>query len=723
MLSLLTNLLFSPLAATPLPRTVLALYNSEDAPHINNDYCLAHRAAEMPLNYLGVGVRFHDIAWGLPPQSDLDDVFAILCWCEGEKSVNASELCQWLTAQVKQGMRLIILGQLPFLKDSITGTLTSSQLIDRLFRAIGLSYDGNQTANPLLLRIDWRDPEMMGFERVLDTQNIDYYVGVQSTSPESRSYLIISRSDMEDSGSIGIATTSNGGYALPQTALYSEAIFDAYRWHINPFLFFERALGLEGKPRFDTTTLFGRRIFYSQIDGDGLRNLSEVRAETMSGRIILDEIISRYPLPMTASFITAEVDPHHLGSGEEGSLAKTIYRQRNVECGAHGFTHPLNWADGITVFAIPGYSQEVDPETAKGANELGESGYTQGAIITVPQEEWHYRETVGSAQYLTENLCPKEKPVVLYQWTGNCRPPSEAIKLVRETGLWDINGGDGRLDRAYPSYTKVAPLTRTAVDQRQIFTSNANEDIYTNGWKGPYYGQIYVVESYQQTEIPTLIDGVPRRVAPMNLYYHYYSGEKLDSLYALHFVLDYVMKSPCIPIFTSRYSRGVRGFFSGEIEELEQNAWRFSNYGACQTVRFDKQELWPDLDRSHGILGYSRWNNSLYIHLTERGEATLYLAEAETKLPYLIEASAIVEELQMTQEEITMKSEGLSSSLFKFANMNPNTDYTVNVNPTNASEGSPIEMTVRSSAAGTLELLVPNHGRTTIAIRQMASAS
>jgi polysaccharide biosynthesis protein PelA len=671
----------------------------------------------MPLNYLGVAVRFHDIAWGIPLQEELDDVFAILCWCEGEKSINASELCRWLTGQAQQGIRLLILGNLPFLKDSITGLLTSDSLIDDLFRAIGLAYGGQQTANPLLLRIDWQDPEMMGFERPLAVEDLEYYALVQTSSSVSQPYLIISRSDMQESGSIAVATTANGAYALTQTALYVEPIFALYRWVINPFLFFERALGLERRPRFDTCTLFGRRIFYSQIDGDGFRNLSHAQPDVISGQVILDEIIRKYPLPVTASFITVEVNPSYMGTKEEPVIAKAIFQEPNVECGAHGFTHPLDWARGITVFTVRGYSREIDPVSAEGANELGESGYTQGAQITVPKAEWLYDETVGSCNYLTETLCPKDKPVTLYQWTGNCRPPSEAIRLVRDAGLSDINGGDGRLDRAYPTYTKVAPLTRTIANQRQVYASNANEDIYTNGWAGPYYGQMYVVETYQQTEIPTLIDSVPRRVAPMNLYYHYYSGERSESLYALHFVLDYIMKTPCIPVFTSRYSQGVRGFFSGVVEELGENGWHFSNYGACQTVRFDQEPLWPDLDRSSGILGYVRWNDSLYVHLSEVGEATLYLSEVETELPYLAEASAIVKKLQVSQQQITMEAEGVITSVFKFANMRPSTDYAVKI------DGSSTSTTARSSDDGTLEVSVPVQGKVTLEINSSEDLS
>lgn len=677
----------------------------------------------MPINYLGLYIRFHDIAWGLPAEEKMEGVFAILSWCKKQSMVNATPFCKWLTAQGKSGIRLVLMGELPFLRERTNGEYTATSLIEDLFRAIDLDYLGDTTSNPLLIRIDKEDPEMVGFERPLDENDLEDYALILPRSDLVRSYLTISRADKPGSGSIGLCTTPNGGFSTGGAALYQELLSESFRWLINPFLFFERAFGVEGMPRFDTTTLFGRRIFYSHIDGDGLRNVSDVPGYVESGEVILKEIIQKYSLPISASLISAEVHPEYFGNSHIERLATAIFAEENVETGAHGFSHPLNWAKGITAFAIPGYSEEIDAETLKGSTELSESGYKQGAIITVPTDEWLYAETVGAATYLTKEFCPPEKPIAIVQWTGNCRPQARAIQMVDRADLLNINGGDGRLDRVNPTYTAVAPLTRTTSGERQTYTSNANDNIYTNSWKGPYYGQIYLLETFEQTEIPTLIDGVPRRVLPMNLYYHYYSGEKEASLWALRLIYEYVLKSPCIPIYTSHFCRIVKGFFSAKIDRLDDNGWRFAHYGACQTVRFDREVRWPDLERSKGVLGFQRWHDHLYVHLTEKGEATLYLTDTPPTQPYLIEASAPLTELSMEGRAIRFTTEALQDATYRFANLTPNTDYRITPRRLHRKRSPPIELTERTDAHGTLDFLIPIHGRATIEIHAMASAS
>ena len=50
-------------------------------------------------------------------------------------------------------------------------------------------------------------------------------------------------------------------------------------------------------------------------------------------------------------------------------------------------------------------------------------------------------------------ILPKERPVEIYLWTGDCTPTAEHMDLLASRSLLNLNGGDPRLDRDYPSIT------------------------------------------------------------------------------------------------------------------------------------------------------------------------------------------------------------------------------------------------------------------------------
>ena len=52
-----------------------------------------------------------------------------------------------------------------------------------------------------------------------------------------------------------------------------------------------------------------------------------------------------------------------------------------------------------------------------------------------------------------------------------------------------------------------------------------NENVYTNDWTGPFYGFRDVIDTFRMT-------GEPRRLKPINLYYHTYSASKVAALKA-----------------------------------------------------------------------------------------------------------------------------------------------------------------------------------------------
>ena len=85
-------------------------------------------------------------------------------------------------------------------------------------------------------------------------------------------------------------------------------------------IFFRLAFGTDDLPKPDTTTLCGRRMYFSHIDGDGWRNLCEInkyrKRRAMSAEVILDEVLMRFPeLPVSVAPIAADLDLRWHGFG------------------------------------------------------------------------------------------------------------------------------------------------------------------------------------------------------------------------------------------------------------------------------------------------------------------------------------------------------------------------------------------------------------------------
>src|SRR3546814_7753940 len=95
-----------------------------------------------------------------------------------------------------------------------------------------------------------------------------------------------------------------GGIVSPGYGYFRDPAFLRTRWFINPFSFFSSVFATDALPKPDVTTVSGRRLFHSHIDGDGWLNESRVPGyagrHVVSAAVILHEIVDGYPdLPVT----------------------------------------------------------------------------------------------------------------------------------------------------------------------------------------------------------------------------------------------------------------------------------------------------------------------------------------------------------------------------------------------------------------------------------------
>ena len=120
-----------PPAAGELPRVVLALYKSSEQ---SNDVegrrpktatlNEVHNWAQMPLNWLGLMVEYHDIDRGLPDERTMARYRGVVTWFQSEEMAAPLDYLRWLGAQMRAGRRVVILEYLGALRDR--GTLGRS---------------------------------------------------------------------------------------------------------------------------------------------------------------------------------------------------------------------------------------------------------------------------------------------------------------------------------------------------------------------------------------------------------------------------------------------------------------------------------------------------------------------------------------------------------------------------------------------------------------------
>ncbi len=263
---------------------------------------------------------------------------------------------------------------------------------------------------------------------------------------------------------------------------------------------------------------------------------------------------------------------------------------------------------------------------------------------------------------ITRELSPSEKheDIRLVQWSGNTSPFEEALSVTRKAGLFNINGGDSRYDSEYPSYASVSPIGLKVGDERQIYSSNSNENTYTNLWTDRFFGFVYLQTTVRNTE-------QPMRVQPFNIYYHMYSGEKQASLAALHSNLEYARKQELIPIFASDFAEIAEGFYAMRLVRAGENRWRIVNRGKLNTLRVDNAVLKTvDFQGSEGVIGQRYYQGNLYVSLDpEVAEPLISLVAKDTSKiyadaqhPYVIHSSWLIKGLIFVKKRLMFAAHG-----------------------------------------------------------------
>lgn len=703
-------------------REILAIYDSSKEPQIEETKI--HRNAEMPLNHLGYIVRYHDIATELPDNKTIKRRYAaVLSWFSGSLE-KPRPFLRWVTAVAKGGVKFIVLG-------SIGGDYgRDSSLIDDVLDAIGLQHAGAYIAMTNGVRPTFVDPAAFEFELKLGPDLPGFPAIIPAPLRPATPILEVELPRLEGIRRAVLAATGpGGGFVAPNYAMRYDQHSGKRAWLINPFVFFARALGLERFPIPDVTTVSGRRLYFSHINGGGWRNralMSPYRQEgQLAAEVMLDELIAPYPdLPVTLGIIAGDVTASEGGNSHSASIARRIFALPQVEVGSHTYTHIFNWG------LFQRYSRATElsqiEQASSGSSYLEQLanwvGFGRSKDMAVSEQTgraytrhpFDLGIEVERAVQHTEKLAPPGKRVMVYQWSGNTRPFEAAILRTRRAGLPNINGGDTRFDAEFPSIAYVAPISRMVGKERQIYAVGANEIIYTNSWTGPYFGFRNLEQTVRNTE-------EPRRLKGFNINYHVYSAERQASLDAVKAMLDLARSMRLAPIATSHYARIADSFFATEVRKLGPHLWSVGNRGHLNTVRFDKAEpIAVDLARSEGVLGATRYAGSLYAALDPAVPTAIVAVRPRTDnhadpagQPMLIDARWTVRELSWSSLcHFAYRASGFGRGEFTWRAA-PSTLYDVRVR-----QGTALVWNgdVSTDADGKLELLFPNTRRDTVQV-------
>ncbi|PKK89644.1 MAG: hypothetical protein CVV64_13280 [Candidatus Wallbacteria bacterium HGW-Wallbacteria-1] len=634
-----------------MARCLLFLYDSAQDQKQNS--CMMRQDIEFPANYLGMRVRYHDVAKGYPAADILvsEGIRAVGWWFPSQESDDPVQFWKWIVTLLSSGVRCLAMNGVSPTVIRSSGRQIPLDTVNAALSEMGLRAGEEFSNLPIDIEVVSKDPGMVEFERKLDLNMLEFNE-LHSINPENRVFLKL-RKKSTDTISDAVVATSMGGAVLDGLALYNDNTGEYRQWRLNMFKFLSVALGLEGVPRPDVTTLSGSRIMYSHVDGDGVRNVFLEDRKSLASEILYKRIFKKFSsIPFSVSLITADVDTS-IGGDERAALAgKRIFSLPNVEPASHTMTHPLIWStESVLGEGHVELPQELI-EKRYGNLDIGIA--LRGKVLLaydIPGYSFDpVREIAGSCRFIEENLLPPGGRCSLVFWSGDCSPAEDSLKAAEEAGILCINGGDGRMDWSHPSYGYMAPLGRRVGEYYQIHTSGSNENLYTQLWTTDFGGFRRVIETFERS-------GSPIRVAPVNVYYHHYSGEREASVRALETVYEWCLNSDLAMIHASEYIGIVKGFETLSISGSSDFGWIVTDYGKLATIRFDslsgtdEVKSLPDMNRSVGVLGYRETQNSLYVHLDALDRAEIFFRPADgttvetVTRPFLVDSTSRVGKL------------------------------------------------------------------------------
>jgi len=607
---------------------------------------------QMPLEWMGYEVDYLDAMEG--PLPELDGTYAGIAFdafTEWPSEVQKSVLT-WLAGRKDRSLPVLVFGKIPF-QDRYAaafGKLLGMEVDMRTAETINLPAGLDVSDSPV---VRGETPLRMipyNYPVVKAPAKADVFVSLRFTVPGSE---VVRPFD-------AVFVAPSGGVAL-FPFLRFERPDNVTLWGIDPFAFLEKALRPPAFPAPDATTRDGLRLFFSHVDADGFSNTSAVDPTKLTAEVIRDEIYKKYPVPVTSSVIEAEVRGYlkRQKPGESDKLlaiAKDIFALPNIRAASHTYSHPFFWMPDDKTMTL----YEVQ------SLELGDE-YNMGKIDPA-------REIRSSIEFIRNDLLPPGKEVEMVLWSGNCRPGPEALEVADALPTENMNGGDTVISRARPSLTAVAPLSMKWGGRLQINAAVQNEMLFTNGFQGPRWGgYVNVIQTFERT-------GSPRRLKPVNIYFHMFMADRLESLNSLRTVFDWAMAQPLQATTAAAYARVVRQTHTAAIFSSSPQSWVLVHGPDLRTFRLPSAGMLPDLAACKNVIGYQVFEGQLFVATGRSPRTELVLAKSPVPHVYLESSTAEVEVIKLEPKAISLRASDLRPVTVVLAGLAPGTACEVTVN-------------------------------------------
>lgn len=704
-----------------LPRTVLGIFDS--ATEQSARWSRVHRFAEMPLNHLGLRVRYWDIQQGWPDTRALAGVRGIVLWPRGYRIRDPEALWRGLEQAFENGIGVALLGG-PYEIADTRGNPPPLAATAQVLRHFGLAYSGFYEEVSLGWRISHADTRVVEFERRLSGPLPGF--GIYDAATKAAAVHLTVTGSLRNVASTSHLVTSQPGAAFVDSAFVlwhaKNAGEMATQWRVDPFHLFRRAFNTDVLPKLDPTTASNRRVMFALVDGDGWNersNLFHYREQAAtSADVLFREVLSRYTsLPFSVAPIGMDLDPQRPGTARARRTAVEIFSLPNVMPGLHSYSHPLrwitpaaeeapsevpvavvdsprNWRDWIGDY-LPASWRPVAPSVA-----LDESAKAATSPVDLELE-------FGRARAVVESVLTVRKPISLLHWTGDGMPHTEALQDAARRGWLTISGGPV-MPRNYFSYSAIAPFGFVTGGSLQVYLGNENETDVLAGWPS--------AEALRRRLNAT---ETPRRVTPLALYFQVGGASDTRRLNVLRTAIETLLEQTSIPTWPHVYAGAVAGFQSAELIAAGRHGWRIRDRGLLNTLRIDgATQRQVDFAKSVGVLAERRENDALYVALDpDVSEALLVLQDKlatrpTTQPPVLEHASWHLRGLRRNGDAFDFIATGFGEGDFHW-HAAPESTFTVRV-----MRGAELlwQQEVVSDGEGRLRVTVPALAMTPVAM-------
>lgn len=597
----------------PVPRRVLVFFNGDQ---YLKKLPPCHRFLAVLIEYAGYVPDCFDVNQVSSLHFDPAKYAGVVYWLAQSNYTNTSLIALIERVLQTEGVRSLFIGELP---DNRT-------LLERLHLQAADNYQGRLTTNL----------SQLGYRMPTSTLNVTPRYVLAPGALAAGAEVKVEITDAAGNSGVGLMETAWGG-VVAEALTVQEMMGDRMRWSLDPFEDVLSLLHLPDIPVPDITTESGRRILTSHIDGDGFPSITYTGNRTFAGEIVRREILERYDIPQTVSVIEAEVAPHGLFpqySAELEDIARKIFALDHVEIASHTFSHPFFW----------------DERVAAAERVYGDS-------LEIPGYELDYdREVFGSVEYIERELIPagSDKKVEVFLWSGSANPTPDVIAKTQELGIYNVNGGNTYVVNSNFSIAQIYPHLNWYPEAVQVYAPLMNENLYTDLWTDNYNGYSRAVESFQ-------LLGEPRRLKPISIYYHMYSGIYPSSIRALRQVYDWSINQSVTPMFLSEYAaRASTLYETGLARRVERSdseaSWEITSTGV-RSIRLNDTRTVDG--NSTGVAGVTDGPDGRYLTLADT-RVTLSLQQDDSRdtlggRPYLQSANGIIHQWQWQGQELLIE--------------------------------------------------------------------